>query len=138
VTAPFAFDLRVRFGECDPQGIVFNANYVSYFDHAFTELWREAFGSYGAMVERGLDMVVAEINLTFSGSARFDDQASIEATIENLGTTSMTTWLELRRDGESLVQCRIRHVFVAAETLAKTPIPDWLRDGLSPYLRAAD
>jgi acyl-CoA thioesterase FadM len=50
----------------------------------------------------------------------------------------MTTWLELRRDGESLVQCRIRHVFVAVDTFAKAPIPDWLRDGLSPYQRAAD
>ena len=37
--------LRVRFGECDPQGIVFNAHYVAYFDVALTELWREALGS---------------------------------------------------------------------------------------------
>jgi acyl-CoA thioester hydrolase len=136
VRTPFAFEQRIRFGECDPQGIVFNANYVGYFDHAFTELWREAFGSYGAMVQRGIDMVVAEINLTFSGSARFDDLVTIEITIETLGTTSMSSWLELRHDGESLVQCRIRHVFVAAEDLAKTPIPDWVRAGLTPYLAA--
>ena len=36
--------LRVRYGECDPQNIVFNANYLLYFDVAFTELWREAVG----------------------------------------------------------------------------------------------
>ena len=30
----------MRYGECDPQGIVFNANYLLYFDVAFTELWR--------------------------------------------------------------------------------------------------
>jgi len=29
-------ELRVRYGECDPQGIVFNANYLLYFDVAFT------------------------------------------------------------------------------------------------------
>ncbi len=38
--ADFVHELRVRYGECDPQGIVFNANYLLYFDVAFTELWR--------------------------------------------------------------------------------------------------
>jgi len=28
----FVHELRVRYGECDPQGIVFNANYLLYFD----------------------------------------------------------------------------------------------------------
>jgi acyl-CoA thioester hydrolase len=136
VSALFSFPLRIRFRECDPQGIVFNGNYVGYFDDAITELWRQAFGSYGAMVERGIDMVVAEINLTFTGSARFDDLVEIELTIERLGTTSMTTEIELVLDGESLVQCRIRHVFVDAETWSKTEMPDWVRAGLTPYLGA--
>ena len=44
MAASFVHELRVRYGECDPQGIVFNANYLLYFDVAFTELWREAVG----------------------------------------------------------------------------------------------
>jgi len=36
--APFVHPLRVRYGECDPQQIVFNANYFAYFDVAMTEL----------------------------------------------------------------------------------------------------
>jgi acyl-CoA thioester hydrolase len=35
----FVHELRVRYAECDPQNIVFNANYLVYFDVAFTELW---------------------------------------------------------------------------------------------------
>ena len=43
----FVHELRVRYGECDPQGIVFNANYLAYFDHTVTELWRaSAIGSW--------------------------------------------------------------------------------------------
>lgn len=42
MAAPFSHTLRVRFRKCDPQGIVFNGNYVGYFDDAFTELWRSA------------------------------------------------------------------------------------------------
>ena len=39
---PLAHTVRVRYGECDLQGIVFNAHYLSYFDISITELWREA------------------------------------------------------------------------------------------------
>jgi acyl-CoA thioester hydrolase len=134
MSAPFSHGFRVRYGECDPQGIVFNANYVAYFDHAITELWREAFGSYAVMEERGLDMVVAEVNVQFRGSARFDDLITITATIERLGTTSMTTRLRIHRDEELLVEGHLRHVFVDAKSWEKTEIPDWLREGLAPYL----
>ena len=45
LSAPFRHRLRVRYHECDPQGIVFNANYLAYADIAITELYRDAFGS---------------------------------------------------------------------------------------------
>ena len=62
---PFVHSLRVRFGECDPQGVVFNPNYLAYFDHTLTELWREAVGGWDTMVARGVDAVVGEANIRF-------------------------------------------------------------------------
>ena len=56
---PFVYKLRVRYAECDPQGVLFNANYLAYVDHTITELWRAAYGGYGAMLDRGIDIVVA-------------------------------------------------------------------------------
>lgn len=130
----FSHSFRVRYGECDPQGIVFNANYVAYFDHAFTELWREAFGSYAVMEERGVDMVVAELNVEFRAPARFDELVTLGLAIERLGTTSMTTRLQLHRGEDLLVEGRMRHVVVDAESWQKAELPDWLREGLTPYL----
>ena len=69
----FVHEMRVRYGECDPQGIVFNANYLAYFDHTVTELWRAAMGSWDTMVQRGVDVVVGEANVRFRAPARFDD-----------------------------------------------------------------
>ena len=46
---PFVHRHRVRYHECDPQGIVFNANWLTYFDVTLTEWFREAFGSYDAL-----------------------------------------------------------------------------------------
>jgi YbgC/YbaW family acyl-CoA thioester hydrolase len=95
VSAPFVHELRVRYGECDPQGIVFNANYVAYFDVAFTELCREGFGSWQEMVERGIDAVLGEVNVRFRAPARFDDVLRLEARIARLGTTSTTTEIDM-------------------------------------------
>jgi acyl-CoA thioester hydrolase len=133
VPAPFVHELRVRYGECDPQGIVFNANYLAYVDIAITELWREALGSWQTMVDRGVDVVVAEANLRFRAPARFDDVIALAARVTSFGTTSLTTEIDIRRGDELLVECRVRHVFVDARTLAKTEIPDWARDGLERF-----
>ena len=126
--------LRVRYGECDPQQIVFNANYFAYFDVAMTELWRTAIGHYGLMMERGIDMVVAEASARFLGAARFDDCLQLEVSISRLGTTACTTRHRVLRDGEALVDGSMRHVFVDPSTLEKISIPDWLRESLAPWV----
>jgi acyl-CoA thioester hydrolase len=129
----FRHELRVRYGECDPQGIVFNANYLLYFDVVFTELWRVAVGPWQEMVERGVDAVVAEANVKFLAPARYDDVLTLAAQVARLGRTAITTDIGVLRDGEALVQGQLRHVCVSTETWAKTEIPDWVRDGLRPF-----
>jgi acyl-CoA thioester hydrolase len=129
----FIHELRVRYGECDPQGIVFNANYLMYFDVAFTELWRVAVGPWQQMLERGVDAVVAEANVQFRAPARFDDQLRIQTRVTRLGSTAITTELDVLREEELLVQGVLRHVCVASDTWRKTEIPDWVRDGLRRF-----
>jgi acyl-CoA thioester hydrolase len=135
-SAEFSHELRVRYGECDPQGIVFNANYLLYFDVAFTELWREGIGPWQEMVDRGIDAVVAEANARFRAPARYDDVLELRARVTRLGTTSITTEIDVLRDGELLVEGRLQHVIVDAKTWKKTEIPGWVRAGLEPYAAA--
>ena len=132
----FTWTVRVRYHECDPQGIVFNAHYFTFFDMTMTELLRAAFpeGGYGEMIERlGVDIVVAEATARFHGSARFDEDIELSATVTRLGTTGMTTALTVSREGDVLVEGELRHVFVDATTWTKTPIPDAVRGALAPW-----
>jgi acyl-CoA thioester hydrolase len=131
---PFVHHLRVRYNECDAQGQVFNANYFVYVDVALTELWREALGSYGALLADGLDLVVAEAGARFRSPARFDDEIEIALEVERLGNTSMVCSIGITRDGEALVEGRIVHIFVNAHRLGeKAPIPDHVRAVLQRY-----
>jgi acyl-CoA thioester hydrolase len=133
--APFVHELRVRYGECDPQGIVFNANYLLYFDVAFTELWRAAVGPWQEMVALGVDAVVAEANLIFRAPARFDDQLQLQARVAQLGRSTITTEIDVMRGEELLVAGRLRHVCVstlssAAGKAGSRPWPDDIREHL--------
>jgi acyl-CoA thioester hydrolase len=131
--APFRHVLRVRYQECDPQGVVYFARYPEYYDLALTEMWRAAMGSYQGMVDAGTDLVVAEMSIRYRAPARFDDEVSVEISIDRLGETSMLSTYVIARDGETLAEGGFRHVFIDPPTKAKKPIPDEIREGLAPY-----
>jgi len=134
----FRHRLRVRYVECDAQGVVFNAHYLAYFDIGITELWREALGSYQDMLDAGVDVVVAEAGIRFRDGLRFDDEFDLVMTISRLGETSMTTDFRVERaGGELCAEGELRHVFVKAGMTEKIPIPDDIRAGLEPYTAAA-
>jgi acyl-CoA thioester hydrolase len=133
MTRNFQHVLRVRYGECDPQGIVFNANYLLYVDVAFTELWREAIGPWLEMTERGYDAVVAESRLSYRAPARFDDEIAVGMSIARLGRSSIVTAIAMRRGDELLVEGELRHSVVSADTWQSAEMPAFIRDGLAPY-----
>ncbi len=136
--APLIHTLRVRYGESDLQGIAFNAHYLNYFDIGMTELWRAAYGNYQTMLERGVDIVLAEARLRFRKPARFDDELDLSVAVTHMGTTSIVTRHFARSGGDVVAEGDLRHVLVDLQTLAKTPIPDWARDGLEPWVVPAE
>ena len=133
---PFRHRIRVRFNECDGQGVVFYANYLMYFDVAMTELWREAFGGgYAGMIAEGTDAMVAEASIRYRAPARFDDEVDLVASVTRLGNTSSTTELRAERvsDGVVLAEGELRHVFIDPKTLSKREIPDEVRAGMGRF-----
>ena len=133
---PFRHRIRVRFNECDPQGVVFYGNYLMYFDLLMTELWRAAFaGGYKGMIESGTDAMVAEANIRYRASARFDDELDLLAQVTRVGTTSTVTAVRAERaaDGTLLAEGDLRHVFIDPHTLEKKEIPDEVRAGMGKY-----
>jgi acyl-CoA thioester hydrolase len=130
----FTHRLRVRYSECDQQGVVFNGHYLFYYDVALTELCREAIGSYADTIREGVEIVVAEIRLRYLAGARFDDVLEIDLSITRLGKTSMTVHPVFRVGERTLVEGEVRHVFVDAKTMRKKDIPDHMRRRLEAYV----
>ena len=72
---PYRHTLRIRYAECDMQGIVFNAHYLAYCDDAFGA-WVEA-AMPGAMSFVGndgsFDVMVKQAVVTWHGAVRFGE-----------------------------------------------------------------
>ena len=137
MSTPFAHPLRVRYAECDMQGHVFNGHYLTWFDMAHTELLREAVGPYQQLVDAGIEFVVAEANVRYLAPARFDDELEIGVALDPVGTTSLVSRFTVRRGEDVLTEGTLRHVCVDAQTFAKTPWLDDVRERLAPYVSAS-
>ncbi len=127
--------LRVRYAECDMQGIVFNAHYYTWMDVAHTELLRAVLGPLDVLHAMGVDVVVAESSARYFASARFDQLVDIEVALAGFTTSSMTTVHTFRHGDVELAQGRVRHVAVDPVTWAKAPWPDGVRAVFRPLLR---
>ena len=70
----YELKMKVRDYECDLQGIVNNANYLHYTEHT-RHLFLKACGlSFAEMHRKGVDAVVARMNLQFKTPLTCDDE----------------------------------------------------------------
>jgi acyl-CoA thioester hydrolase len=123
--APFRFLFRVRYGECDPQNIVFNARWGDYVDIACTEYLRALFGvaEPGAV---GLHIRLVRQLLEWKEPGRFDDVIAADVRTQKVGTTSFTLATSFTRlaDGELLATASTVYVAIDPTVGVKHPIDD--------------
>ena len=70
----FSLEMEVRDYECDLQGIVNNANYQHYTEHTRHEFLRSHGVSFAELHARGIDAVVARMQLQFKTPLRSADR----------------------------------------------------------------
>jgi acyl-CoA thioester hydrolase len=131
----FHHKLRVRFAETDLQGIVFNGNYLTYYDVAWTEYFRALGLTYKDMVEMGADTVLARTAIEFKSVARFDEVLEVYVRVSKIGNTSMTFDFEIYPEGGERVigTASSLYVCVSPETHRPAPVPDELRSRISEF-----
>ncbi|WP_026375438.1 acyl-CoA thioesterase [Aestuariibacter salexigens] len=130
--AHFTHLLRVRYGECDPQNVVFNARYADYADIAATEFMRAIWGDYASLVAQGIENQVVNLNISWKSSAKFDDVIAISVNASRVGNTSFSLALHMKEinSGRNIAEAEVVYVMVDATHFNKMPIPEHLKDAL--------
>jgi acyl-CoA thioester hydrolase len=132
---PFQYRMRVRYGECDAQRVVFNARYGEYVDLACMEFFRAALPKELDPLGGGFEIMLVKQTTEWKGSCRFDDVIEIATWVTELGITSFTIRYEIRVQGDPLLRVACETVYVhvvegADHAFTKAPIPDVARRAL--------
>ncbi len=129
--------VRVRYHECDPQGIVFHAHYLAYADMASFACMKALFGSLDVLRDSRVDLVVAESNVRYLAPCRFDDELVVAVFIDRVGTTSLILRFDIERETELAAAVTNRYVWIGTETLRPTAPPDQIREVFASLVRVS-
>lgn len=134
--APYIFELKqkVRDYECDLQGIVNNANYQHYLEHARHEFLLGADISFADYHDQGVDFIVSRVEIDYKHPLRSRDEYLTRLYIRKQGVRwifyqdiyqagSMTLCVKAKVTSVALVNGRPKF-FPELETKLRAAIPD--------------
>jgi acyl-CoA thioester hydrolase len=98
-----SIDIRVRYCECDPMGVVHHTVYPVWFEMGRTELLRSTGRTYRDMEQTGLLLAVVKLEVTYKQPARYDDLVQLRTTLARVGAVKVEHSYELWRGEDLLV-----------------------------------
>ncbi|WP_198408094.1 acyl-CoA thioesterase [Natronomonas pharaonis] len=127
------YENTVRFAETDKQGIVFYGNYATYQDETFTAFMEVVGYPYEELKERGWDVHVVNLELSYRKPAEFREQLTNAMRASAIRDTSIEFDYECRNaDGDLLVEGTVTHVTVD-ESGEPTRVPESFRDAIVEF-----
>jgi 4-hydroxybenzoyl-CoA thioesterase len=132
LATPFTTEIEVRFGDCDPAGLVYYPTLYHYCHVAFEAAWAGALGTpYPDLVARErLGFPTVHVETDFVSPARYGDVVSMEVSVAKVGTTSVVFRFEGRAEGRVVLRSAHTKVCMNLDTFVKTPIPERHRGAL--------
>lgn len=114
--------MKVRDYECDLQGIVNNANYQHYTEHTRHEFLLAHGISFADLHERGIDCVVARINMQFKTPLRSGDEFLSRLSVKKEGIRYVFLQDIFRASDEKLcLRARVDTVCIVNGVLSDSP-----------------
>lgn len=95
--------IRVRYADTDMSGIVYNSNYLVWFEQARGEFFWQRGMDYARDIEaRGYHWPLVEANLRYHAPAFYGDLLTVRAWVADVKSRAMTIRYEISRDGKKL------------------------------------
>ena len=101
---PFCLEMKVRDYECDMQGIVNNAIYQHYLEHARHEFLQSKGLSFAELTAAGVIIVVAKAELEYRKPLKAGDEFKVLVSVQQPSRVRLVFEQEIRlRDSDELV-----------------------------------
>jgi acyl-CoA thioester hydrolase len=132
----FVHEIRVRYGEVDRQGGVFNAHWVSYVDDAFTRFLAHLGFGVDAIDRHGFDAMLVRAELDWRGTAGFDDHIGFEVGIARMGASSFEVTCIARVGGRIVLVGLLTYATIAPGERRAVAIPAAVRKAFNQHALA--
>lgn len=111
-------NLEVRWGECDPAGIVYHPAYIDWFSVARMHFMKENGVSYmKTFHDAGIVLVVLGVQCRYRKTLRAEDNITVEARLLERTRTRLELQYEVRNeDGDLCAIGTTEHAFVDMES----------------------
>ena len=123
--------MRVRWKECDAQGIAFYGSYLDFIDVSETEYFRNLdILLHDEKQREEFDLVVVKLNLEYKSPARIDDVIDVYLSTTKMGNTSVSQECKIyhTRTQTLILNGKIISVNFDQKTGKSRPIPDRIRN----------
>jgi 4-hydroxybenzoyl-CoA thioesterase len=122
---PFTALIPVRFGDCDPAGLVYYPALFHYCHVGMEEFFAARCGkSYARlMAEERLGFPTVNVSAEFFEPFVYGEEVEVEVFASRVGRTSVTFEYRLRRAGEEGLRARATLVQVALNLDERRPVP---------------
>jgi len=95
-------EFRVRYAETDAMGFVHQWHYLTYFEMGRTEMLRASGGTYRAIEESGLLLVLVKAEVNYKKPAHYDDLLTLTTRIADVSPAKLIHSYDLKRGDELL------------------------------------
>lgn len=108
----FSLEFAVRDYECDLQGIVNNANYQHYLEHARHEFLISRGISFAELHDEGVDLIVTRIEIDYKFPLRSRDKFRVTVNTRREGNVRLVFDQEITRlpDNKLIVKAKVTGV----------------------------
>jgi len=109
---PFSLGFVVRDYECDLQGVVNNANYQHYLEHARHQFLISMGVSFVELHNEGIDLIVTKVEIEYKYPLRSRDEFNVTVSIQREGNARILFVQEIFRlpDLKLIVKARVTGV----------------------------
>ena len=128
----FERSTRIRFGQCDPAGIVFFPQYLVMFNGLVEDWFTEGLGiSYAHLLgQRRIGLPIVKLQCDFTAISRMGDEVTLGLQVKRLGNASLTLEVDCRAGAESRARAEKVLVFTSLDTHRAVAVPEDVRDAI--------
>ena len=132
-TCPFTIRRRVRFGDCDPAGVVYTVRFSDYAVSAMELFLAELLGGPHLVQLAGINTPIKALAFVFSASMRPNDEFDMRVMVREIRTRTFDLAIAgTLADGTPAFEVLLTPITIDAE-FRSIAIPDVLRTLLTTY-----